>query len=674
MAGGSGRTAASVANPGQVHPDDAPARAEIKFKRNSVDFGVSTSTFSNPEASVKNYSKDQLDSVSDSQLQAIADSFVLMIKGSTNLAVAAVEWSTAFLPDDDLITGVFTKKLMITLALMLFSVLKLARWGAGLRLLILLTLCYQDIITDVLVGIQYYKTGQTDASKASFGVLGVAVYFHMGLSYAQNKRKPMRVRAFYMLTAMFMLTPIIESYNVWCGKEMTDDELFPAVLLMVATRAIELIVESLPESVLQLNIALRNVNAVDPVMVFSICSSLASAAAIMTDTNISFELNIMNKQDRGRNTHPFAGLIPDVKARVALVYAGFFSFHAGYMASSLISMTACLLSGIRVGHIGVYLVVELTLYFAHLWRTGRTHGISGQSPFHSFGCWLTVQLLLNFAPFLNNRSPDVFGGRMFACWIIWRLVANTLVFALVMSYWEDAQDVIVGDDNDVVQEVAEDALPVRASARFMIAIYATAITSAVGGIITIMRNVETSHRWTLYNTKSSAFEYTMALFRGEPLVDSFTTCDGQALECICASHLHYIEKEATRAFLSRLSVTHPLFAADKVFPKEAGGRAGHSYDAVFEIILSKIKHYRDDALSTEIAAHFAAMKEAIAERTAAREAEGDKEEPASPRSRRDQRGEVKKAQPKLTLELALERIASLEDQLAAAHAKIESST
>jgi hypothetical protein len=64
-------------------------------------------------------------------------------------------------------------------------------------------------------------------------------------------------------------------------------------------------------------------------MVFSICSSVAAAAAIMTDTNISYELGRMNKQDRGRDSHPLYGLVPADRRKIGALYIGFFSFHAG---------------------------------------------------------------------------------------------------------------------------------------------------------------------------------------------------------------------------------------------------------------------------------------------------------------------------------------------------------
>jgi hypothetical protein len=146
----------------------------------------------------------------------------------------------------------------------------------------------QDVVTDVLVGLQFIEEGRGSDAKASFTILGIAVFSHVLLAYIQHRKKSPKELAMRLLAALFMLTPLVESYSVWTGAAKAEGELVDPIFILIVTRFIELIIESFPESILQLTIALRDVNSVSTVMIFSILSSVASASAIMTDTSISF--------------------------------------------------------------------------------------------------------------------------------------------------------------------------------------------------------------------------------------------------------------------------------------------------------------------------------------------------------------------------------------------------
>ncbi|GMI38455.1 hypothetical protein TeGR_g13725, partial [Tetraparma gracilis] len=218
-------------------------------------------------------------------------------KGSKNIKNSVKGWCAAFLPPADAVVPVrFLQRLLASIAVDNVTTLKLARWGAALRLGGLLVMSYQDVATDVLVGKSYYDNGDERSARISFGILGVAVFFHMLINFGQNKKKKASARILGLVQSALFLTPLVESYNHWTGKEQDMDEVMPPIILLIASRAIELVVESVPESVLQLGIVLDNPAAATFTMKFSIFASLAAAGAIMTETNISYELSNMNKQ------------------------------------------------------------------------------------------------------------------------------------------------------------------------------------------------------------------------------------------------------------------------------------------------------------------------------------------------------------------------------------------
>ncbi|GMI32435.1 hypothetical protein TeGR_g10150, partial [Tetraparma gracilis] len=334
------------------------------------------------------FSGRQLEAVPDSQISLLVSSLVAMIRSSSNLGLSAATWCAEFLPADDVVTGGFTRRLVVGICRAIQPALKLSRWGAFLRLVILLAMQYQDIVTDVLVGLQFIEEGRGGDAKASFTILGIAVFCHVLLAYFQHRKKSPKELAMRLLAALFMLTPLVESYSVWTGAAKAEGELVPPMYILIVTRIIELIIESFPESILQLNIALSDVNSVSNVMIFSILSSVASASAIMTDTSISFELGVMNKQDRGSDSHPFFGLVPAKKKNLVLLYAGFFIFHAGYMASSLLTLTACTMAGVNMGFVALYFAAETGAMFINLERTGRSYACVSTSRTTSSIMWL----------------------------------------------------------------------------------------------------------------------------------------------------------------------------------------------------------------------------------------------------------------------------------------------
>ncbi|GMI58843.1 hypothetical protein TeGR_g8145 [Tetraparma gracilis] len=567
----------------------------------SVDAGAVGGIFLNLHASVRTLSRKQIDAIPDIQIKQLTSSFSSMIKGSKNIKNSVKGWCAAFLPPADAVVPVrFLQRLLASIAVDNVTTLKLARWGAALRLGGLLVMSYQDVATDVLVGKSYYDNGDERSARISFGILGVSVFFHVLINYAQNIKKKAPARILGLVQAALFLTPLVESYNHWTGKEQDMDEVTSPIILLILSRAVELVVESVPESVLQLGIVLDNPASATFTMKFSIFASLAAAGAIMTETNISYELSGMNKQVRGRDSHPFYGLIPAGKVPLTLLHLGLAAFHIGYLATSLITITSCKMAGVSLAFVGVYMAGEFAIYITHLWRTGRKYIPIVPNLWISTMAWFVLGTLMqNFVPLLQLRADGFFGGKLFSRWILWRLTVNSLVFAAIMRGWE------------------EDG--VRASASLMAQVYCAAVGSAVVGIAVIFACVEDSHRWTLYRTRQTPKKYFMDLFNGVPhLVSAFQTRDGQALDFVSAIHPSFFEKDAVRTFLLSLSAKHALFAGDSVLPEEAGAAASWTYDHLFEKLTINVKFYEDAALTAEIELHFQATKAAIAARNEAR--------------------------------------------------------
>ncbi|GMI17803.1 hypothetical protein TrLO_g6321 [Triparma laevis f. longispina] len=96
----------------------------------------------------------------------------------------------------------------------------------------------------------------------------------------------------------------------------------------------ELIFEVLPESVLQLFVVYHT-KKVSNTVIFSILSSVASAAFIMTDNSMIYERSMMSVQKRGPYSHLLQGFIPDDPRAKVGMQLGLFLFYGGYLAGAL---------------------------------------------------------------------------------------------------------------------------------------------------------------------------------------------------------------------------------------------------------------------------------------------------------------------------------------------------
>ena len=199
---------------------------------------------------------------------------------------------------------------------------------------------------------------------------------------------------------------------------MCDDDVVEPVVILIGGRAIEIIFESLPEVVIQASAAIQQPEKANPLLYFSICSSIAATAAIMTDTNISYELAAMNKQERGRHSNPLFGLILDGKWGLRMLYLGGFFSLAGYLGTGVAAVTMCTL-GHSARWIALYLVAEFAVVYLILVKTGRQYFV--MLPTHadhatSVLTWFVLYLMMQLVPFTQLRNPVMFGGALFARW------------------------------------------------------------------------------------------------------------------------------------------------------------------------------------------------------------------------------------------------------------------
>jgi hypothetical protein len=121
------------------------------------------------------------------------------------------------------------------------------------------------------------------------------------MSLIFNKKKGNREKIKGVVYAILQLNPIVDAWNVWKGTAMTEDDGMAPMLKYMVGRAIELVLESNPEAIIQLYIIYHS-SVIPAVAYYSIASSLVSAAFTMMDCSM------MNEQE---NMVSWAGVLRD---------------------------------------------------------------------------------------------------------------------------------------------------------------------------------------------------------------------------------------------------------------------------------------------------------------------------------------------------------------------------
>jgi hypothetical protein len=564
--------------------------------------------------------KSNLTDISSADVKASAEEMILFVQAAKNIKKMAPEYVHENLPrKDDPGAAQFYISFLSALMVLLKPTLKFARWGATIRVLFLLFLSYSDMITDILVGMRFYdkgkETGDFDDFYQTAGILATAVFFHVLLSLIKNAKRDISVKIRGALFALFLLSPAIESFNYWRGEERTEDHVMEPVLFLVAARAVEMVLESLPEAAIQMKIMFKT-EVPETLMIVSIAASIIAAGYTMADTNISFERNKMNAQARGVGSHPAWGIIPSSQVGIAVMSFGFFVFHMCYLASGVLSMT-----GIFLSFKPIYVLIILALEYVVVlgcvyWRQGnlhipteRKHNLS----FMSLVSWFVLGPLMNsFTPFVVARTVAIFGRGFQIKWLVYRLALNCFVFRSAVEKFEGNEEIKVKPDD---------------AWNLMLAV----TIGAAAGYLLIVTSARDTRRYQLYTTRETPHEHSSRFFVGDFLTYNYTCLDEQAADFFLDLHPSVCDLSVVTGWIVSLKRSSYLFSG-KVLPKTAGEIAGWEIPKFFdemEMHLSYFERFKDDESKNDLATAQEKLKRLraeVLEDTKKREEEEDEKE------------------------------------------------
>ena len=592
--------------------------AQTSFRRKSINDGIPI--LANPD-DFNRISLRQVTTVSKANIGEVNQAFIDLVKGcGENFERAVGKFCDDVLPEGNELT----RQILIDLASRIKPNLKLARIGLGARVLLSVVLTYMDLTTDFLVLKEYGEGGQGTRKyfHSSIGILAVSTLVNVLGAWIANKKKGTMAIGRGAVVAVMQLNPLVHGMNVWRGVENCEDDVIDPFAMFLMVRVSELIFEVMPETVLQLFV-IYHAKKISWMSVFSILSSVASAAFIMTDNSMMYEKDRMvserrediprrrilptcftqNKQKRGPHSHPIFGFIPSIGSHNAAVQLGTFLSFGGYLACSMIALSAAL-TAFNWYYIPLVMGCEFVVYVGVQASRGQLFiwvevpGGKTLSPI----VHVAIYLMMCICPWLTLRNEVFLGGRIYSTTIFYRLLSSASIVIFATSQFASI---------DGAREVTMSAETARMM--FFIALGVTIV-----GATLFLTFITSSHRWTFYSSKWTGPDAIKWEFDAGQLLHGTDTKDQQRTVCWLLCHPNYLDQEKVKEWLLGLkSDGEILCGCDNKIPIGCGPVTGHTLDSFFTKSLQRYAHYNDTEGFPLVKAHLDKLKAEVDERAPA---------------------------------------------------------
>jgi len=310
------------------------------------------------------------------------------------------------------------------------EIMKTAPWGLALRVCVGAGLSVLDMVTDVLVIIAYMKEETTRGYGYSLlGMIGASFTIQLVLVLLQHIKRPAEL-PMEVLAVLTGLKPGLDASRVCLGKRKMPHEVLDAKMELVATKAIEMLCESIPGCVLQLYVMLKLLEVSESLPVFSLVSvavSSLTAGFNVATINYDFDTDPVKRKEFSE----FYGYIPD-EANLRIVLLIIMTLNSALMVLARSTTTAMFLLT-SVKGFAVYMCADVGFYLAvKVWRKDFWHlipidGVSGVVV--SFMVRVAVKTITDFTAMVQTRHPGEMGG------VQWLVNLGISFVACGMSVW-----------------------------------------------------------------------------------------------------------------------------------------------------------------------------------------------------------------------------------------------
>ncbi len=528
--------------------------AASRFRRASVNMGIPQQDLEVLKPQVQNFSmRNRFQRgkkwYSELDQQLVAQSFFEFTTLKGNASENVYEWYETIMPDpesgiDPIELAKFNRSVFMQIAEKVKPLQKLSRIGLTLRIFFCLLLSYQDMVTDILVSIDFYAKGEVEWFALSIGFVILASFCHVGLTVLLTHKMTFIKRMKRVLAAFLLLNPLIDGYSVWTGRTQSAEDAMDPILRLLLSRAVELLAESLPEAILQMYILfVTPMSDVSTLQIFSILSSILAFGYTVTDTSIQVEQTEMFRQIRGPYSDTLHGLLPKSNRGGVAMQIAHFLFSTSYFATSVLALVAilvtywpgaCLLIGLEL----VAFLVVRSRTRNGLWQGSQTVRMSN---LYSLLICVVSYFAIAYAPYFQARHPSVIGGRLFFAGILLKITSNIILYTSCGIALFGGSRTYTGIDLN----------------SYILVFTIPAIMTVTSGMLVLYLCTD-SHRHTLWSPETG-FEFHNRQFKGDYICAAHLTVDAQRASLLFSIHPHFYDLDYVEHWIMRWDVRDELF-------------------------------------------------------------------------------------------------------------------
>ena len=373
-----------------------------------------------------------LRALTSADAEVIGKAFAFTLLGSLSAATAADEWTLEFPAMRELASEVdWFQPFVATIA---WFLLNRVSWGRTARVFAGALLSTLDMTTDLVMIVQFYRTGYRMAAIATIVMISLAISITASLIRAQNTRKSRLVIAREVMIALSGLKPAVDAYRLCYRKKKDPLLVFDPLQELMFSKLVEVGIEAIGGCVLQASILIRS-PVRTPLAIFSLTTSAMSIACSVTTVFFDYDTAVSKR----RESPEVWGAIPD--RHRGIVFALMVLMSTCQILSKVFSIA--LLAVTRASWLVIWLCADVLLFlvykiarreFVYLYPPGVQGGMKYVTAFFAR---VLVKIIADVTGLLLLRGPYEMGGFYFSFNMVLNIMSCWIAQALYSDYYEE---------------------------------------------------------------------------------------------------------------------------------------------------------------------------------------------------------------------------------------------
>ena len=283
---------------------------------------------------------------------------------------------------------------------------------AKVKLFVAAALSIGDLMTDIMMIVLYFRTGESGYAWASLGSLLTNLTLQAMVSYTQNRAKPWKRQVREQFYVWSLVKPGVDAWRVASGSAHEVGQLVNAHYELTMNKCCELVAEAIPGALIQLAAIMTADSKPTTNALFSFAFCIFTAAFTSAVQSWDWDINKGNR----KKAPWFYGYIPSnvngkIRVFISLFCLSFFNL--------ITRSFACVLFYMKGGFsmVATLLGAELLIYFL---IKGLRRDFLYWTPLYGVGgvfiSWLirwTIKVITDWTAVVHFRHPNEVGGAYF---------------------------------------------------------------------------------------------------------------------------------------------------------------------------------------------------------------------------------------------------------------------